>query len=618
MKGLLRPRVRITSAVRPPRPCVRRGGPARARGRLAPFVVAVLLGAAAFGGFAAPVMLRGEEPDREESSHEAEVGEGPRRDAIPEADLQADGFPEVVVQIPRSALPREIKGDSLRYSVLEGDVSSTRPGKIRSVTLPEAPARPVGHGRLYSIVIDATKSVPVADFKRSLSSAANLMDGMPAGSKTAIFRINGKPSQVHDFDDDPDTARRSLRRIKREGKITRVYDSLFFALKETAAEARRSHRPVGGLILFTDGRDEGSYLTEEDCLEIAAKGQDLEIPIFVVLNGAAKNERLFKRMTLRSSGELFRGRVEFAQLVRSSGGRDDRSEASESAREPGGSGHVQPGQPSAGLKIAYSSTMPFWKAFPGQKIPVQVLYDTAVIGTGSYEVPGLGAFIGAHPVLAGLSLFVLVALLAISGWLVLRSLPLRSKVVQAHAVPEHKLNIPGASPEIFMDMRDPKNNPPVTPGRHIESEAVPPGAEMDPATLDPAVRKRFETDAVTLNMKEKAYVVLQMALKEAPSYNLGVLVKKERDMNRLDQRYDLFLEETYLGSSSGATLAIKDVALSAIHAKIKRFERKHVLFDLGGAAGTFLNGKKVLRPMPLRDGDEIRMGHTLFLFRGEK
>lgn len=578
---------------------------------LAAFVILTLL-----QGSAEISRLRGEEPDREDPRPEAKMGESEHRPdgaaesaRSAEAELQSDAFPEITAIIPRSALPGEIKGDSLRFSVLEGDAASPHAGKIRSVALPEPAPRPTGQGRLYSIVIDATKSVPMSDFRRSVSSASNLMDGMPSGSKTAIFRINGKPTQVHDFDDDSDTAARSLRRIKREGKITRIYDSLFFALRETAAEARRSHRPVGGLILFTDGRDEGSYLTEEDCIEIAAKGQDLEIPIFVVLNGAAKNERLFKRMALRSGGELFRGRVEFAQLVRSSSRGDaDAPVRAEPARTAG----------PAGLKIAYASTMPFWKAMPGQKVSVQILYDRNVIGTASYEVPGLGAFIGAHPVLTALLALLLAAILGFLGWLLLRSMRMKTRTLPTPEGSDQKLNIPEADSGVFVDTRDPRNNPPITPGRHIETEAIPPGAEMDPTTLDPSVRKRYETDAVTLNMKEKAYVVLQMALKEAPSYNLGVLVKKERDMNRLDQRYDLFLEETYLGNSSGATLAVKDIALAGIHAKIKRFEKKHILFDLGGAAGTFLNGKKVLRPMPLRDGDEIRMGHTLFLFRGEK
>lgn len=526
---------------------------------------------------------------------------GPQPVSSP-ALVRGDGFPEPVFELPASALTFQPAADSIRFTVRESDGGETfYPARIKSVQVPTIQLKKPDSTRLYAVVIDATKSVPEKQFKESIAAARSLVEAMPDDASMAVFRINGKPSRLRNFTSNEKDLLSTLKKVKRTGKVTRIYDSLFFALKETSAYAKKRDLPVGGLVLFTDGRDEGSYLTEEDCIEIAAKGQDLQIPIFVVLNGAAKNERLFKRMALRSGGELFQKTVRFEDLTLT-------EEATEETATP---------EPSSDkLQIRYASLMPFWKAWPGSTIHVQAYYDDQLLGGASYEVPGLQAFIAAHPVLFLLFFVVLTGVLASLVWLFLSVRRKQQAESAEEPRQEERLNIPDAYGDVFIDMRDPRNNPPAEPGRMIESEDLPLDESDDPSSVKG--RRRFEKEAMTLNMKEKAYVVLQMALKEAPAYDLGVLIKKQRDLNRLDHRYDLFLDETYIGNSPSATLPVKDHALSNLHAKVKRFDKKYVIFDLGGRAGTFLNGKKLLKPMPLRSGDEIRMGHTMFIFKGER
>jgi len=60
-----------------------------------------------------------------------------------------------------------------------------------------------------------------------------------------------------------------------------------------------------------------------------------------------------------------------------------------------------------------------------------------------------------------------------------------------------------------------------------------------------------------------------------------------------------------------AELALRDPKSSAEHARIVIDSNGlPVLEDLGSANGTKLNGKKIKEPMPLREGDEIRIGST--------
>ncbi|MBW7857738.1 MAG: VWA domain-containing protein [Leptonema sp. (in: Bacteria)] len=523
--------------------------------------------------------------------------------SVDSATVDAAFFPDPIFELPASLLTFQPKSDTIRFTVRESAADSIEyPGRIKKVQVPTVKLASDQSGLLYAVVIDATKSVPPTHFKKSIQAAQSLVDNMPEEAQMAVFRINGKPTQLQSFTSNRKSLNSTLKKLSRTGKVTRIYDSLFYALRETSAVAKKNKAKVGGLILFTDGRDEGSYLTEQDCIDIAAKGHDLEIPIFVVLNGSAKNERLFKRLALRSGGELFKLKVNFDELE-STSARSDEPEAKQLDQVE----HLQ---------IRYTSLLPFWKAWPGSQITVNAYYDDQLLGTTKYTVPGIQSFIGAHPVVFGLLLLLFFTFIGLIVWLFLF---IRRRNFQEEET-EPKLNIPEshAQPyieqygDVFIDMRDPEYNAPIELGKIVETES-----KIDSVTQTQLPRQKFENEAITLNMKEKAYMVLQMALKEAPVYNLGVLIRKTRDMNRMDQRYDLFLDETYIGNGPSATLPTQDQALANIHAKVRRINKKYVLFDLGGRAGTFLNGKKVLRPMPLRSGDEIRMGHSLFIFQGE-
>lgn len=524
--------------------------------------------------------------------------------------VQTAFFPDTIFELPTSLLAFQPKADTIRFTIREFSSDRTEyPARIQKINVPTVKLATEQNGFLYAVVIDATKSVPPAHFKKSIVAAQSLVEDMPEKAQMAVFRINGKPTQLQKFTSNRKSLDSALKKMNRTGKVTRIYDSLFYALRETSATAKKNKMKVGALILFTDGRDEGSYLTEQDCIDIAAKGHDFEIPIFVVLNGSAKNERLFKRLALRSGGELFSQRVSFDQLE-STSARADGSEPKETNQIEN-------------LQIRYTSLLPFWKAWPGSEITVMAYYDDLLLGTTTYNVPGVHSFIGAHPVIFGLLLLLFFACISFIVWLFLF---IRQRNLNETEI-ESKLNISEshAQPyieqygDVFIDMRDPQYNAPVEMGKMIETapETENSRSDIQYSSIATSSNKKFESDAISANMKERAYIVLQMTLKEAQAYNLGVLIRKTRDMNRMDHRYDLFLDETYIGNGPSATLPTQDQALAGIHAKVRRINKKYILFDLGGRAGTFLNGKKVLRPMPLRSGDEIRMGHSLFVFQGE-
>lgn len=68
-----------------------------------------------------------------------------------------------------------------------------------------------------------------------------------------------------------------------------------------------------------------------------------------------------------------------------------------------------------------------------------------------------------------------------------------------------------------------------------------------------------------------------------------------------------------IGRGSDREVHVEDSACSRQHAEIERRGAEWVLRDLASANGTYVNGRRVVET-PLHDGDEVRIGATLFRF----
>jgi pSer/pThr/pTyr-binding forkhead associated (FHA) protein len=77
------------------------------------------------------------------------------------------------------------------------------------------------------------------------------------------------------------------------------------------------------------------------------------------------------------------------------------------------------------------------------------------------------------------------------------------------------------------------------------------------------------------------------------------------------QRFAL-AEEVTIGRAAGCTVTVTDNYASQLHARV--FQRDGALHveDLGSTNGTYLNGKKVTAPLPLKRGDRVKVGATVF------
>lgn len=76
-------------------------------------------------------------------------------------------------------------------------------------------------------------------------------------------------------------------------------------------------------------------------------------------------------------------------------------------------------------------------------------------------------------------------------------------------------------------------------------------------------------------------------------------------------------ENILIGRASEAT-PLTDYTVSRRHAELRRAGRSWLIDDLRSANGTYLNEKRLERPVRLKDGDKIRMGATILVWDGSE
>lgn len=114
---------------------------------------------------------------------------------------------------------------------------------------------------------------------------------------------------------------------------------------------------------------------------------------------------------------------------------------------------------------------------------------------------------------------------------------------------------------------------------------------------------------------ERSAPIALKEFEEGESYEKATLVLKEG--RNPGKQYSLQRSETTIGNSDLCDLVLYEQAVSKNHARIRRVRNRYILYDLVSEVGTFLNGKKVLRPRVLYDFDEIGIGKALLVFRGK-
>lgn len=81
------------------------------------------------------------------------------------------------------------------------------------------------------------------------------------------------------------------------------------------------------------------------------------------------------------------------------------------------------------------------------------------------------------------------------------------------------------------------------------------------------------------------------------------------------RRFDLTGDRVTVGRSATSDVVLDDGQTSRVHAVLEQFAGAWVVRDVGSRNGTFVNGRAVDGQAGLRDGDELRVGRTVFVMR---
>ena len=86
---------------------------------------------------------------------------------------------------------------------------------------------------------------------------------------------------------------------------------------------------------------------------------------------------------------------------------------------------------------------------------------------------------------------------------------------------------------------------------------------------------------------------------------------------QVGNHWPLLAGRTRLGREADNHVVLDDERISLYHAQISVRDGVFWLEDLGSTNGTFIGeDKRVMKPYPLEDGDQIRIGGVLMVFRG--
>jgi len=393
----------------------------------------------------------------------------------------------------------------------------------------------------YVFLIDTSRSIQKSSFNKSKRLAKEMIESARDVDRFAVYRFNDEVQLITAFTQSRSEVIRAIDTMRPRGSKTLLYNAIFDSINLLV----RSKSDRRSLIVFTDGMDEGSFITEGDVITLAKESR---IPINVVLTKGSKRARTPARLAKLTGGVFIHDpwRVKGEDLYKKFGNALGRKYLLKyrTMLSPGDKPHLIEVRMRA-HRLSDSDSR-------------EVVY-THWFGRGILSSISSIALVIFIAVLIAFFIAAIVYILRRGGFFFKK--PRHDAVPLSH------------------------------------------GLEFEKAVaLDEQIRRQQEP---LLTPQDAEYV-----------YAKSWLV--EKDGPEAGKKFPIFWEEMTIGRDEENGIVIADEAVSLKHAKIKRIRNAYFLFDLVSENGTYLNDKKLLRPKPLYDWDEIRIGRTLFIFRGSK
>ena len=491
------------------------------------------------------------------------------------------------------------------------------------------------------LVIDNTLSLQNQKFNDVINYTKKLLKLFGNNDKVSLIIAKDEPKTVLDLTSNIDKVLLEVSEIKHDGKVTRIYDSLYSALytaksviENTPSEELAETKTV--LLFITDGKEEASYINDNDCYELSGIGSKNSVPVHILIfDGSSKLSKVagtafrnLKRLTLKTNGN-FTINPQVKDL-------NNTIDELKSLPEPI-------------YKISYTTNKDLHN-FPFLKVFVRIsLGDTDFGSISNFRVPLL--FYITHNNSIIWIIFGLILFIIIICWSVLKIFNVSETNNQKREVYKQKNNLDDDSKDKVNDNVEIRSEKDISkinandidkPKKTEAKDEDFLGNEEYWKDKEEKYTQKLKDKQIELNdeppsqyaegnmlmeneralyMREHSYRMLQLALKNAASYKragISTIIPSDYSNEPPKRRvYDLFLQNTLLGSGRWAHIPIRDNLASPIHARIKKIDKRYVIYDLMSGSGVYLNDNKILRPMGLKHGDSIRIGRVNFTFLGK-
>lgn len=145
--------------------------------------------------------------------------------------------------------------------------------------------------------IDSSKSISKRFLKRIKISARDITSSIGSKDKIAVYQFDDSVVLLNSFSHSTDEIIKNINDIERHGKKTLLYNSIYDSIA-SFDKVKQLNKKV---IVFTDGKDEGSSVSEEDIIQFARNAM---IPIYFICCKDSKNLQSMARISKRTGGRL--------------------------------------------------------------------------------------------------------------------------------------------------------------------------------------------------------------------------------------------------------------------------------------------------------------------------
>lgn len=437
------------------------------------------------------------------------------------------GFPEIRIHMTANkSIP----------DITAGNFIITEDGKrAGGLLLDKLEGRSSGEKYLV-IVIDSSRSVRKNFFFAAKKTASEIIENSTKG-KISLFRFNDRAYRLSGFSTNKDDLIDKIDKIKRHGNRTVLYDAVYESIRYLGDENKGNKN----IILFTDGRDEGSRKEQKDVIRAAV---DEGVSINIVGPRKSGMIKMIRDIAGETGGRVM-GINQKADL----------------------SGLCEPGSPASGhYVLSYKSGL----RRDGKTHGIEIVFRNEKNSDRFYSDVFIEKQGGILSMILDKSIifYSMVVVLLASILLALIFLIFSQKRIQ---------------------------------GRILERDRVIPPA------LD-----------YGLGNEEKTIIAEKPIPESDPEYTYANAWLIEKSGPSTGRKYPIYWDEITIGRGRDNSIVIEDEFVSFKHAKIRNEKNTFRIYDLASDNGTYLNSKKLLRPKTLYDWDEIKIGRTLFIFRGSK